>query len=62
MTPRGGKRKGAGRPRRTDTKSLPIWCGQIEQEDRELILSCLTPVERFQVLMEAAREKTAGNQ
>ena len=34
MTPRGGRRKGAGRPLRTEPKSRPIWCGQMSEQDR----------------------------
>ena len=53
MTPRGGRRKGAGRPLRTEPKSLPIWCGQMAEQDRALILELLTPEERYTVLMDA---------
>ena len=56
MTPRGGRRKGAGRPLRTEPKSLPIWCGQMSEQDRALILT-LTPDERYAALMDAVRIK-----
>ena len=52
MTPRGGRRKGAGRPPRTEPKSRPIWCGQMSEQDRALILT-LTPGERYDALMDA---------
>ena len=52
MTPRGGKREGAGRPPRTEPKSRPIWCGQMSEQDRALILT-LTPGERYAALMDA---------
>ena len=53
MTPRGGARKGAGRPPRTEPKSRPIWCGQMSEQDRALILELLTPGERGAALMDA---------
>ena len=53
MTPRGGVREGAGRPRRTEPKSRPIWCGQMAEQDRALILELLTPDERYTALMDA---------
>ena len=56
MTPRGGKRPGAGRPPRTEPKSRPIWCGQMSEQDRALILT-LTPGERYEALMDAVAVK-----
>ena len=53
MTPRGGAREGAGRPRREAPKSRPIWCGQMAEQDRALILDTLTPDERYTALMDA---------
>ena len=53
MTPRGGRREGAGRPPRTEPKSRPIWCGQMSEQDRALILELLTPGERGAALMDA---------
>ena len=50
---RGGAREGAGRPPRTEPKSRPIWCGQMSEQDRALILELLTPEERYAVLMDA---------
>ena len=52
-TPRGGAREGAGRPRREAPKSLPIWCGQMAEQDRALVLGLLTPGERYTALMDA---------
>ena len=64
MTPRGGAREGAGRPLRTEPKSLPIWCGQMAEQDRALILT-LTPGERKAALLDAVRkgerDETAQN-
>ncbi len=57
MTPRGGARAGAGRPPRTEPKSLPIWCGQMSEQDRALILEMLTPAERYTALLDAAAIK-----
>ena len=53
MTPRGGARDGAGRPPRTEPKSRLIWCGQMSEQDRALILELLTPEERYTALMDA---------
>jgi len=53
MTPRGGAREGVGRPPRTEPKSRPIWCGQMAEQDRALILELLTPGERYEALMDA---------
>ena len=50
---RGGKREGVGRPPRTEPKSRPIWCGQMAEQDRALILELLTPGERYEALMDA---------
>ena len=62
---RGGRRKGAGRPLRTEPKSLPIWCGQMSEQDRALILELLTPGERKAALLDAVRkgerDETAQN-
>jgi len=64
MTPRGGAREGAGRPRREAPKSRPIWCGQMSEQDRALILT-LTPGERKAALLDAVRkgerDETAQN-
>ena len=57
MTPRGGRRKGAGRPPRTEPKSRPIWCGQMSEQDRALILELLAPGERYAALMDAVEYK-----
>ena len=58
MTPtHGGAREGAGRPKRQEPKALPIWCGQISDEDRALILERLTPQERHAALMREARKE-----
>ena len=54
--PKGGSRKGAGRKARPTPKSKPIWCGQISDEDRKLIVDNLSPDERYQVLMAAANK------
>ena len=54
--PKGGARKGAGRKARPVSKSKPIWCGQISDEDRKLIVDNLSPEERYQVLMAAANK------
>ena len=65
MTPRGGVREGAGRPRRTEPKSRPIWCGQMAEQDRALILELLAPGERKAALLDAVRkgerDETAQN-
>ena len=64
MTPRGGAREGAGRPPRTGPKARPIWCGQMAEQDRALILT-LTPGERKAALLDAVRkgerDETAQN-
>lgn len=52
----GGRRKGAGRPRRLGPKSTPIWCGRMSKEDRELILAYTKPDERFAVLLATAKD------
>lgn len=57
MTPRGGNREGAGRKSRPHPKALSVWCGQITQEQRDLILRWLSPDERFQVLWAAANNR-----
>lgn len=57
MTPRGGKREGAGRPPRQEPKSRAIWCGQMPEEHRALILERLTPDERHEALLDAATLK-----
>ena len=57
MTPRGGAREGAGRPRREAPKTRPIWCGQMAEQDRALILELLTPGERKAALMDAVEYK-----
>ena len=54
-TPGPGKR--LGRPERPEPKAKPIWCGQISEKERELIISKLTPDERRDVLIKAAKEK-----
>jgi hypothetical protein len=53
----GGKREGAGRPRRAEPKSKPIWCGQISEEQRQYIITSLTPTERFDALRQYAQDK-----
>ena len=57
MTTHGGARPGAGRPKRQEPKSRPIWCGQMSEQDRRLILERLTPTERHAALMDAAERK-----
>jgi hypothetical protein len=57
MTPRGGPRENqTGRPRRSEPKSKLVWCGQMSEADRTLIMS-LTPDERQAALLAAARVK-----
>ena len=56
MTTHGGARPGAGRPKRQEPKSLPIWCGQMSESDRRLIIERLTPAERYDALMREARK------
>ena len=53
----GGQRPGAGRPSRPEPKAKPIWCGQISDDDRQVIIDSLTPEERFKALMAAAWAK-----
>ena len=57
MTTHGGAREGAGRPRRQEPKSKPIWCGQMSESDRALIIERLTPQERYAALMREARKE-----
>ena len=57
--PRGGAREGAGRPPRQEPKSKPIWCGQMPEQDRALILETLEPQERYDALMDAVLIKKA---
>ncbi len=54
--PHGGKRKGAGRPPRKAPKAKPVWCGQITEAQRDLIIVWLTPEERLEALIRAAEE------
>jgi len=54
MSPRGGKREGAGRKVRSEPKSKGVWLGQITDEQRDFIMQWLSPDERFRVLMAAA--------
>ena len=65
MTPRGGRREGAGRHPRKERKARPIWCGQMAEQDRALILELLTPGERKAALLDAVRkgerDETAQN-
>jgi hypothetical protein len=58
----GGKRtpgpgKTLGRSRREEPKAKPIWCGQISEEQRALIMEKLTPEERLEALLTAAAKK-----
>jgi len=53
----GGSRPGSGRHPRQEPKALPIWCGQMSEQDRQFILDKLTPEERCAALMEAAKGK-----
>lgn len=53
----GGKREGAGRPPRPNAKAKSVWCGQITDEEREFIIKNLTPEERLEALLKAARKK-----
>lgn len=58
MTPRGGQREHqTGRPKRTEPKSLPVWCGQLSSQEREFIIKMLTPNERAAILLIMARKK-----
>ena len=52
---RGGARPGAGRPPRQEPKSKPIWCGQMGEQDRALILEWVPVEERHKVLLEQAQ-------
>lgn len=61
MTPSGGKRPGAGKPRRAEPKSKPIWCGQMSDAERQLIIAHLTPEERGRLLLEAATLRSQTN-
>jgi len=54
-TPGPGKK--IGRKPRDEPKSYPIWCGQISQEQRQLILDTLDAEERYLALLDAARRK-----
>jgi hypothetical protein len=54
MNKLGGKRPGAGRKRRKEPKSRPIWCGQMSEVDRQFILDNTTPADRFRVLIAMA--------
>ena len=54
---RGGRRPGAGRPPRTEPRALPIWVGQITEEQRQWIIDSLTPMERLAALWAAAEYK-----
>lgn len=57
MTSRGDLRENqTGRPRRNEPKSKPVWCGQMSEAVRKLIMT-LTPDERQAVLLAAARVK-----
>lgn len=57
MSPRGGPRDNqTGRPRRSGSKSKPIWCGQMNKADRKLIMK-LPPNKRQVSLLAAARIK-----
>ena len=47
--------KTVGRPRRKEPKTRAIWCGQISKDDRDFILTALTPAQRYQALIQAAR-------
>ena len=62
MTTHGGARPGAGRPKRQEPKALPVWCGQISEQDRALILERLTPQERYAALMGAAQKERVMNE
>ena len=53
----GGAREGAGRHPRQEPKSRPIWCGQMSEDDRALILERLTPDERHAALIDAVERK-----
>ena len=57
MTTHGGARARAGRKPRNAPKSKPIWCGQMSEQDRALILERLTPQERYTALMREARKE-----
>jgi hypothetical protein len=53
----GGAGRGQGRKPRPEPKSKPIWCGQISEEQRDLIIQNLTPEERLDALLKAAEAK-----
>ena len=52
-----GPGKKLGRSKRPEPKSKPIWCGQITEEQRQLIIDNLTPEERLDALLKAAQAK-----
>ena len=54
-TPGPGKKLGP--PKREEPKSKPIWCGQISDAERQLIIDRLTPEERLAALIAAAKAK-----
>lgn len=58
--PRGGVRLGAGRKARPYPKSKGIWCGQITDEQRDIIIQYLSPEERFRILITAANKACSG--
>jgi hypothetical protein len=60
MTPKGGTRPGAGRKPRQEPKTKPIWCGQMSEAERDLIIAMLAPEERGKLLLDAARTKQEG--
>ena len=53
----GGPGRGQGRHRREAPKSKGIWCGQISEEQRDFIMQTLTPEERLNALLQAAKAK-----
>ena len=52
----GGAGRGQGRHARVAPKSKGIWCGQITDEQRDLIINSLSPEERFSALWAAANK------
>lgn len=52
-----GPGKKLGRSKRPEPKSKPIWCGQITEDQRQLIIDNLTPEERLDALLKAAQAK-----
>ena len=52
--------KRIGRPPRGTPLSTPIWCGQLDQKDRQYILDHTTPTERGRALLALAQQNVAA--